>query len=198
MARAGWLVLLGVAAALFAGSMPVHADKGVSVDLGKIEVSDRLSRGGSYNLPTMGVRNPGSEPANYVMTVSYLENQPERRPPESWFEFSPREFRLEPGETQPVAISLTIPTSARPAGYASVLAAQIVAEGEGAQVGAAAGAGLEFTVKPSNAFQAWRLKAETFMDDHAPWSYLLPVVVLLAGAAAFFSRRFSFRMERRT
>jgi hypothetical protein len=131
------------------------------------------------------------------MGVSYLENQPQRRAPSSWFTFSPAEFRLEPGETQPVTMTLTIPTGARPDDYGALLSAQLAPEGEGAEVGAAAGARLEFTVKPSNLLQAWQLKTETFFRDNAPWSYLVPTLVGVLAVGAWFSRRFSFRLERR-
>ena len=145
----------------------------------------------------MGVRNAGTEPSSYVMGVSYLDGQTRRRPPEAWFEFEPREFELAPGETQPVEMTLHIPTSASPDDYASLLSAQIAPEGDGARVAAAAGARIEFTVSPSNAFEAWRLRARTVLDDYSPWSYVVPLAGVVLLAAVWLSRRFSFRLERR-
>ena len=184
-------------AALLSASSSALADKGVSVDLGKIEVDKPLSKGGTYQLPTMGVRNPGTESANYVMAVSYIEAQKDRRAPAGWLQFSPDEFHLEPGQTQPVAITLRVPTSASPDDYAALLSAQLAEEGEGARVGAAAGARLEFSVEPSNILEAWRLRLRTMLADYGPWSYLAPLLALALLATYWFSRRFSFRMERR-
>lgn len=195
---ARWLALsLSLVVLLGLGASPASADKGVSVDLGVIDVSQKLSRGGRYSLPTIGVRNPGSEASRYMMGISYLEAQSDKRPPADWFDFEPEEFRLGPGETQPVAITLRVPTDARPDSYAALLSAQILPEGKGAQVGAAAGARLQFTVKPSNVLQAWQLKAETFLRDYSPWSYIAPAAVALLAASVWLTRRFSFRLERR-
>ena len=187
------LVLLVGPAAL------ARADVGVAMDTGKVEVSQRLSKGGTYQLPTIGVRNPGSEPSTYQMGVGHIQGQPDRPPPEGWFTFSPAEFTLEPGAMQPVRITLEIPTNARPDDYAGLLRAQLAASGEGAQVGAAAASQLTFTVKPSTVLEAWLLRGPTAMDAGAPWSYLLPSLTGLALVASWLRRRFrvGLRIERR-
>lgn len=191
-------LLLALVLAL--GPVPlVHADLGVAMDTGKVEVSQRLSKGGTYQLPTIGVRNPGSEPSTYQMGVGHIQGQPDRPPPEEWFTFSPAEFTLAPGAMQPVRITLDIPTNARPADYAGLLRAQLAASGEGAQVGAAAASQLTFTVKPSTMLEAWLLRGQTAVDAGAPWSYLLPSLAGLTLAASWLRRRFrvGLRIERR-
>src|SRR5215211_6330170 len=51
------------------------ADIGVAMDVGKVAIDQKLEKGGSYQLPSIGVRNPGSETATYRMGVSYLQDQ---------------------------------------------------------------------------------------------------------------------------
>lgn len=183
---------------VFAGAaLTARADQGVAVDLGRIAVDEKLSKGGTYELPTMGVTNPGTETTRYRMGVSYFEGQAEEKPLPDWFTFSPVEFELEPGKTQPVTISLRIPASARPADYLALLQSSIVSSGEGARVGAAAGARLTFSVEPSTLLEAWTLRARGQFDDLKPWSYLVPVAVVALAAALWVRRKFTFNVSRR-
>jgi hypothetical protein len=185
------LLLLGSAA------LTARADQGVAVDLGRIAVDEELSKGGTYQLPVMGVSNPGTETTGYRMGVSYFEGQAEEEPPEDWFTFSPAEFELGPGKTQPVTVSLRIPPGARPADYLALLHSSIAPSGEGAQIGAAAGARLTFTVKPSTLLEAWTLRTRGEFDDLKPWSYLVPAALAVLAAATWTRRRFSFNVSRR-
>ena len=59
MRRQAHVVAIALAAGLLVPA--AGADRGVSVDLGRIDIDQKLEPGGSYTLPTMGVRNPGSE-----------------------------------------------------------------------------------------------------------------------------------------
>ena len=183
---------------LASATLSARADQGVAVDLGRIAVDEELSKGGTYQLPVMGVTNPGDEPTRYRMGVSYFEGQAEERPPEDWFTFSPAEFELQPGKTQPVSISLRIPTSASPADYLGLLQASIASSREGVQVDAAAGARLTFTVKPSTLLEAWTLRARGEFDDMKPWSYLVPAAIVALAAATWLGRKFSFNVSRRS
>jgi hypothetical protein len=176
------------------------ADIGVAIDLGRIDVEQRLSKGGSYQLPVIGVRNPGSEAAAYQMGVSSIQGQPERPPPAGWFRFSPDRFTLEPGATQPVQITLDIPAGAEPDDYAALLQAQIAPSGEGAQIGAAAASQLTFTVEPSTLLEAWLLRGRRQIEDWRPWSYILPLAATVTIVAGWLRHRYRFgvRLERRT
>ena len=196
-ARAAVLLL-----ALILGSTPVvlaSADVGVAIDIGKIDVSQRLAKGGTYQLPLIGVRNPGTEPTTYQMGVSHIEGEPQRRAPGSWFTFSPSQFTLQPGATQPVQVALDIPMNARPDEYAALLRAQIAPSGDGTQIGAAAASQLTFIVEPSTMLEAWLLRGRTAIDNRAPWSYVLPSLVALAAVMQWLRRRFrfGFSVERR-
>ena len=185
------VVVLGLTASV------AFADKGVAIDLGAVDVTQRLSRGGIYQLPTMGVRNPGSEQTSYVMAVGFLENQPDSKPPTGWFSFSPAEFELGPGETQAVLVELSIPTGARPDTYRALLEARIGSGVEGVVVGAGAAAPVSFAVKPSNVLQAWQLSAQMWLDNHAPWPHLVPVAALVGFVVWLIVRKFEFTVVRR-
>ena len=197
--RARILAVLVVALAALQMLSPgrASADAGVSIDLGAVDVTQRLSRGGTYQLPSVGVRNPGTERSHYVMVVTYFDGQQDRRPDSGWFGFSPSSFDLAPGETMPVRIELSIPTGAHPDRYRAMLEARIASPGEGVTVGAGAGARLTFSVKPSNLFQAWQLKTSDWFESQAPWSYVVPGLVALTAAGWFLSRRFEFSLSRR-
>jgi hypothetical protein len=179
--------------------VPARADIGVAMDTGKIMVTQRLAKGGTYQLPSIGVLNPGSETSTYAMGVGFIQGQPDRPAPANWFTFSPSQFTLAPGATQPVRITLDIPTDAQADDYAALLQAQIAPAGEGAQIGAAAATQLAFTVEPSTLLEAWLLRGRTVIERWSPWSYLLPAFVVLAAGGSWLRRRFrvGLRIERR-
>ena len=134
-----------------------HADRGVGVSAGNIIVHDRLAPGRTYNLPSISVINTGDEPGPYEVVVSYLEGQKERRIPEEWVRFDPQSFFLEAEQSQPVAITVTIPLRARPGDYFAFIEAHPVIEAAGATVSVAAATRLFFTVRP----QTWLRRLST-------------------------------------
>ena len=187
---------LAVAAALLATAPGAHADVGVGVNLGKIDIDDKLSPGGRYNLPTLGVINTGDEPGDYEVVISYFADQEEERPPKDWFEFEPQRFFLEAGESQQVNIRIVLPRGADPDDYFALIEAHPIATGEGGvSIGVAAATKLTFTVKPSSQFAAWRLQVRNFFEDGAPWSYIIPSS-LLALFVLYLLRRY-FRLQLR-
>lgn len=186
----GWQVLLPALA---------RADQGVAIDLGSIAIDERLSPGGRYRLPTMSVRNVGDEAGEYEVVISYLQDEPGSRAPAKWFSMDPQRFHLEPSESRPVSLHITLPTGAEPGDYNALIEAHPVREGEGVQVTAAAASRLTFTVKPSNAFSAWLLQIRRGIADYSPWSYLGfgLVLVAVAGFVARRNLRLGVRIERR-
>jgi hypothetical protein len=186
----GLVVLLG-------SSNTAAADRGVALDLGKLEIAQVLTPGGGYRLPPVGVRNPGDERTTYRMTVSSIQGQDGIPVPEDWFDFEPRELTLEPGQTKKVAARLSLPTGADPGSYEGLLAAQIVSEEEGARVGAAAAANVRFEVESTTLLGAWWHRLSIWFEDNAPWTWLVPVLLASALAAWQLRRRFAFRVERR-
>jgi hypothetical protein len=186
-----------VTVALGATPLAVQADRGVAMDVGAIDVDDRLSRGGEYRLPDLGVRNPGTERTTYAMGVGHVVDQSGREAPPAWFGFEPAELTLDPGEAAPVSVTLDIPSGARPDDYEALLRAEIVTGNEGTTVGAAAATRITFTVKPSNLLQAWQLEAEDWFRDNQPWATIVPLAAVLAAVLWFLRRRFTFSVQRR-
>ncbi len=186
-----------LAGACLVGGAPASADRGVALNLGKVEVTDGLLAGGSYRLPVFGVRNPGSERTTYRMVVSYVRNQKRLEPPKEWFAFQPSEFSLRPGEARRVQVGIHLPTDSDPGDYETLLGAQIVTEAKGVQVGAAAASRVSFTVEPSSALEAWWLKAREFFSEYSPWSYLFPTLALIVFALWQLRRRVTFSVARR-
>ncbi len=173
------------------------ADRGVALDLGKLEIAQVLTPGGGYRLPPVGVRNPGDEVTKYRMVVSSMQGQAGTPVPEGWFDFEPREVTLEPGETEKVQARLSLPTGADPGDYEGLLAAQIVTEGKGAQVGAAAAARVTFEVESATLLGAYWHKLSTWFEDYTPWTWVVPAALAMLLLAWQFRRNFAFRLEKR-
>jgi hypothetical protein len=151
--------------------IPVLASLGVGVGTGKIQVTQKLYPGIIYNLPSLTVINTGDVPSDYEVTIGYHEAQPELRPPVEWFDFSPKNFHLEPGKTQVVAIKLNLPVKTVPGDYFAYLEGQPLAAGStGTTIGIAAAAKLYFTVSPANFFQGIYYKVTSFLNVNQPWT----------------------------
>lgn len=174
----------------------VAASPGVGVNLGSIQVDDVLSPGGGYDLPTLGVINTGDEALRYEVSVRYRADQDEQRPGEDWFSFQPQGFRLEPGESQPVDIRLTLPTGARPGAYFAHLEAHPVADDRGA-IGVAAATRLSFTVDDAGWFSAQRHRLNRWLDEYGPWTYVIPGGLLAAFTIYKLGAAYSIDIRRR-
>ena len=174
------------------------AERGVAIDVERVTVTERLLPGGGYRLPAFGVRNPGDEAATYRMVISTITDQEGNEPPPEWFRFKPATFALTPGATRPVAVRIDLPASADPGDYEALVGAELVTDGQGAQVGAGAAARVSFTVEPSSLLAGYSLELKAFLAGHAPWSWLLPLGLALLAAAAVVRRRFSFSVARKT
>jgi hypothetical protein len=196
--RQGAFLAVGVLptlACVLAVAGPATASRGVSVDLGRIDIQQTLAPGGSYRLPTMGVRNPGTETTSYTMTVTPVTGVD--APESSWVRFSPERLTLRPAQSLPVRMRLSIPTGAEPGQYEALVGAEMAGKGPGGRVGGAAAARVTFEVEPSSALAAWWLRIRTFFEDRAPWSYVFPAVVLVLGALVLMRRRFRVTVARR-
>jgi hypothetical protein len=191
------LVTAGVMAALaLAATIPAVASTGVSIDVGRIAVSERLLAGGEYRLPVFGVGNPGTETASYVMSVSYLD-QAGLRPQASWLQFAPSAVTLAPGESAVVATRLQLPPVTEPGDYLALIGPEIASGAEGPRVGAAAAARLTFSVAPSSWLEGllrwlWRLLLEHL------WIVLLVLALAVLLGIRHLRRRFAFSVVRRT
>jgi len=186
--------VLLVSIAVFSISSGVFAGVGVGVNLGKINIDEPLKPGGIYSFPVIGVINTGDEPGDYELAVTYHQDQPELRPAESWFNFSPASFRLEPGESRNVVIVLSLPVRMKPGSYFAYLEAHpVIAAGPGTTIGVAAATKTYFTVLPANLWQAVTHRVSSFFVLYAPWTYVVLSVVIGATLIVLFRRFFSFK-----
>lgn len=186
-----------VCLAFLVAASPAAAARGVALDIGRIDVAQTLTPGGAYALPPIGVRNPGDELTSYRVVVTSVQGQAGKPVPAAWFRFAPRRVTLTPGATRKVQTRLRLPSGADPGDYEALVAAQIVSEGKGAQVGAAAAAKVTFTVESETLLGAWWYDIRSAFSDYTPWTWLLPALLALALAAWQLRSRFSFRVERR-
>jgi hypothetical protein len=187
IALGGLLISAGIAS----------ADRGVALDLGRLDVAQKLTPGGGYRLPPLGVRNPGDEVTSYRIVVSHVEGQAGKPIPAAWVHVKPAELTVKPGRTQKVQARLDLPTGADPGDYEGLLAAQIVTRGKGAQVGAAAAAKLTFSVQASTWLGAQWYRIRTFISGHEPWTWLIPALLATSLLGWQLRRRFAFQVVRR-
>jgi hypothetical protein len=177
----------------------VLAKIGVGVGTGKIQVEDKLRPGMIYELPSLTVFNTGDEEGDYEAAITYHEKQPELRPLEEWFGFSPKEFHLKPGEAQEVKIKLNLPVKTEPGDYFAYLEGHPLKKGEGGQttVGVAAAAKLYFTVLPANLVLGAYYKVTSFWRLNQPWSnrvaVAVAVIIIYLGLKKYLGFQINFR-----
>jgi len=175
--------LAGVLAGLWLLAIPatVFASIGVGVGTGIIDVSDKLRAGGIYNLPAVVVYNTGTETATYSMSLTLNETQEQLKPNPAWFSFSPIEFQLEPGRSQTVTPTLSLPVRIEPGSYYGYLEAHPVETTEQGttRVGVAAATILRFDVEASNLFWAILYRIRSLYRQAEPWSHVAVGVVVL-------------------
>jgi hypothetical protein len=188
---------LVLAVAWLAAPAPATAETGVSIDLGRISITERLDLGGTYKLPTIGVRNPGSERTDYRLVVSHMEGQAGMRPPADWFAFVPDRLSLDPRETRPVRVTLRVPSDAEPGEYEALVGAQIASGRPGAGVGAAAASRLSFSVAPAPTLEARVGGLWSVLVANLPW--IAVALLLVAGGLGVqqLRRRFTVSIARR-
>lgn len=174
---------------------PALAKVGVGVGLGKIQIDEPLSPGGIYKLPSLPVLNTGDEAKNYEVAVTYQHEQEQFRPEETWFNFAPKTFHLEPGGSQKVDISLVLPTNTRPGDYFAYLEAHPMAEKEGVTIGVAAATKLYFTVKPSGVLGAAVERIRSLLEINAPYSYWLVGGLVVLVIVLTFRRFFALQLQ---
>lgn len=166
---------------------------GVGVGTGKIQVDEKLKPGTIYELPSLSVINTGDQAAEYEVVISYHETQPELKPPEGWFIFTPQKFHLEPGKVQLVEIKLNLPLRMEPGNYFAYLEGHpnIKSESGNTSIGVAAAAKLYFTVQPGNFFEGIFYKLISFWKVYSPWPQRIAigigVVLLITLLKKFFN-----------
>lgn len=168
---------------------------GVGVNLGKIEIDEPLKPGGIYNFPSIGVINTGDEPGDYELEITYHQDQPQLRPAQEWFSFNPSSFHLEPGQSQSVAIKLSLPVKTKPGDYFAYLEAHpVIKAGPGTTIGVAAATKTYFSVVPANIWQAIIWRISSFFTMYAPWTYVALAIVIGAIIIVIFRKFFAFKI----
>ncbi len=174
------------------------AKMGVGVGTGKIVMDQELKAGTYHNLPALTVINTGDEPADYGVSVSHRENQPELKPNAEWFTFSPNSFHLDPGQAQRVEIKVNLPIKIQPGDYFAFLEAHLNNSNQDASktsIGIAAASKLYFTVAPSNFIQGIYYRIISFIFYYRPWTYIVPIVIFLAILITIFRKKFVFNIS---
>lgn len=190
------VIAVVLAGAMLPGVGSVTASTGVSIDVSRIYVSEELAPGGQYDLPRFGVRNPGTEPTNYTIVVSYVDGQDAHQPPTGWFSFSPATMTLEGGQSRPVTTSLEVPPDAEAGTYQALIGPQMATEGSGPQIGAGAAARLEFTVAECDGLECWLRWLFRWIGEHL-YVLLVPLAISAFIGLRVVRRRFAFSVQRR-
>lgn len=174
----------------------VFAKIGVGVGTGKIQVEDKLKPGIIYELPSLTVLNTGDEPSDYEVNVSYHEKQPQLRPPQSWFIFSPQKFHLEPGKAQTVTIKLNLPVRTEPGEYFAYLEGHPFkkAVSGNTTIGVAAASKLYFTTIPGNLFEGIYYKIVSFWKVYSPWPQRALILIGIILILGLFKRFFNIQI----
>jgi len=176
---------------------------GVGVGTGKIQVDEKLKPGIIYKLPDLTVLNTGDEPSEYEVSIAYHQAQPQLRPQQDWFGFSPQKFPLEPGEVKIVTIKLNLPLRMEPGDYFAYLEAHPAkkADSGGTTVGVAAAAKLYFTVEPANFFQGLYYRLASFWRLNQPWSnrvaVAVAVIIIYLGLKKYLGFQINFRGKKK-
>ena len=178
------------------GASSALASVGVGIGAGKITLNEALKPGGVYELPTVPVINTGDETANYGVSVEYNQVQPQLKPDASWFAFSPATFRLDPGRSQVVKVSLAIPVKTIPGEYFVYLEAHPVKIDVAGvtSIGVAAASRLYFTVAPANFLQGVYYRVKSLIELGAPWTYIFFGLVVLFILVKIFRKYFRFNI----
>lgn len=174
----------------------VLATIGVGVGTGKIQVDQKLKPGIIYELPSLTVLNTGDEESDYEVAVTYHEKQPQLRPPQNWFIFSPQKFHLEPGKTQAITIKLNLPVRTEPGEYFAYLEGHPVKKSASGNttIGVAAAAKLYFTVVPGNFLEGIYYKIASLWKLYSPWPQRFLVLVGLLLAFRVFKKFFNIQI----
>ncbi|MBU2591933.1 hypothetical protein KKD61_00545 [Patescibacteria group bacterium] len=189
------LIFLFAVFTLFSNT--AFAKIGVGVNTGKIQVDEKLKAGMIYKLPPITVINTGDEPAEYEASVAYHQDQPELRPEQNWFIFTPQKFHLEPGKGQLVEIKINLPLRIEPGNYFAYLEGHPLAQVQKgkATIGVAAASKLYFTVVPANIFYGIYYKITSFWKVYSPWPQRVTIALLIIASLLLFKKFFNIKIN---
>jgi hypothetical protein len=172
---------------------------GVGIGGGKIIVDEPLKAGTLYDVPPVTILNTGDEASDYEVDVAFHVEQQEIWPEREWFEFSPKEFYLEPGDAQLVEVRLNLPVKVLPGNYFAFIEGKPLKKATetsgGAHVGIAAASKFYFSVAPNNIFQGLYYRFLSLYNNAKPWSHVILVVVVLAILITIFKKTFKIQLS---
>jgi hypothetical protein len=118
LAAASMSALLALSSTVASASGPAAAANEVRT----IDISQPLTPGVSYRLPTLEVTNPGTATAEYRVVVRRIAGgHAPGPPPDGWFDLEPSRLSLQAGERRAVAVRLAIPLDAAPGRYSAAI-----------------------------------------------------------------------------
>lgn len=100
----------------------------VGIGTAKIEIGSPIEAGISMKLDSIAVYNDGDETGSFEMEVMFNETQVELKPESDWIIFSPALFELEPGASQIVEVTISLPDYAESGEYFAYLEAHLIKE----------------------------------------------------------------------
>ena len=163
-----------LAASLFVTPAVTFADIGVSNNTAKIVLDKPLVAGANYDIPSIQVKNTGTEGTDFGVSIEYNQVQSQLRPDAKWVNLSPLTFHLLPGETKIVKASLAIPVSAQPGDYFAYIEAHSVSDSSlgGASIAGAASTKFYFSIAKSSMFLTSYYSLLTYVHTHLLGSYI--------------------------
>lgn len=193
------ILLLLLSIVLFLPLMS-FAKVGVGIGTGKIQVEESLKPGLIYDLPPVTVFNTGDEGSNFTITLEKKTNIPEMFPQLEWFNFEPKIFYLEPGESQLVQIQIILPVKGvKPGDYFAYLGASPIKSLESGKtsIGVTAATKLYFTVIPANVLQGLYYRFISIYSRYHPWDTIILIIIILAIAIRLLSSKFKIQIAKK-
>ena len=190
------IIFLTLAISFFIFPAYVLGRIGVGVATGKIIVNDKLKPGIIYNLPPLTVLNTGDVPSDYEVKITYFEKQPQLKPSNDWFIFTPQKFHLDPGKVQVVNIKLNLPIIVKPGDYFGFLEAHPIQKNTTGKttIGIAAAAKLYFTIVPSNILYGMYYKIISFWEVYAPWPQRVTTFIIIISTILIARKFFNIQI----
>jgi len=163
-----------VVLSLFTLPFSTGANSGVSINTGKILLEKAIVPGGTYDLPSVEVKNTGDESSDYGVSVEYNEVQSQLKPEAKWFEFSPINFNLLPGESKIVKTKIIVPENAQAGDYFAYIEAHTLNNKavNNLSISGAAASKLYFSVDKFNIFKTIYFSSLSYVKKYSPISYI--------------------------
>lgn len=170
---------------LFVIPVSVGATTSMSIDTGKIVLQEELTSGGKYILPNVEVKNTGTEPTDFEMSVQYNEIQEQNKPKSEWFNFEPTKFHLLGGESKIIKTNISLPAKVDSGEYFAYIEAHSVSQTDQAVfISGAVATKLYFTVAKFNVFKTLFYGTISFVKTYSPWTYavlwIISVIIFIA------------------